>query len=236
MVVVREVFEENLVLPIEANQDHKFANPMVQGTYINKIGKLPKVLIRGFQGDPFLDHQMELVAMLIRNGVQVFAYFNDIGFYCVDYLDYIRHLRATTAARRWNLVLPIEANRDLEFANPMVQGTYANKIGKLPKVLIRGFQGDHQMELVAMLIRNRVQVTAYFDNIGFHCVDYLDPIRHLRASTTARYTLTWRVYYELDDERKKVQSSDVAICRVEQLCPFPYDLIQRELKRYPSMP
>ncbi|KAF6164382.1 hypothetical protein GIB67_037539 [Kingdonia uniflora] len=101
--------------------------------------------------------------------------------------------------RRWNLVLPIEANRDLEFANPMVQGTYANKIGKLPKVLIRGFQGDHQMELVAMLIRNRV-------------------------------------YYELDDERKKVQSSDVAICRVEQLCPFPYDLIQRELKRYPSMP
>ena len=26
----------------------------------------------------------------------------------------------------------------------------------------------------------------------------------------------------------------MAICRVEQLCPFPYDLIQRELKRYPS--
>ncbi|KAF6164381.1 hypothetical protein GIB67_037538 [Kingdonia uniflora] len=43
-----------------------------------------------------------------------------------------------------------------------------------------------------------------------------------------------KVYYELDDERKKVQSSDVAICRVEQLCPFPYDLIQRELKRYPN--
>ena len=43
-----------------------------------------------------------------------------------------------------------------------------------------------------------------------------------------------QVYYELDDERKKVGASDVAICRVEQLCPFPYDLIQRELKRYPS--
>ncbi|KAJ8562717.1 hypothetical protein K7X08_031169 [Anisodus acutangulus] len=26
----------------------------------------------------------------------------------------------------------------------------------------------------------------------------------------------------------------VAICRVEQLCPFPYDLVQRELKRYPN--
>lgn len=43
------------------------------------------------------------------------------------------------------------------------------------------------------------------------------------------------MYYELDEERKKTERTDVAICRVEQLCPFPYDLIQRELKRYPSM-
>jgi 2-oxoglutarate dehydrogenase E1 component len=43
------------------------------------------------------------------------------------------------------------------------------------------------------------------------------------------------VYYELDEERKKTERNDVAICRVEQLSPFPYDLIQRELKRYPSM-
>ncbi|MBA0726301.1 hypothetical protein Golax_002138, partial [Gossypium laxum] len=42
------------------------------------------------------------------------------------------------------------------------------------------------------------------------------------------------VYYELDDERKKNNATDIAICRVEQLCPFPYDLIQRELKRYPN--
>ncbi|XP_031485503.1 uncharacterized protein LOC116254317 [Nymphaea colorata] len=43
-----------------------------------------------------------------------------------------------------------------------------------------------------------------------------------------------KVYYELDEERKKVGAKDIAICRVEQLCPFPYDLIQRELKRYPK--
>ncbi|KAE8701551.1 2-oxoglutarate dehydrogenase, E1 component isoform 5 [Hibiscus syriacus] len=44
-----------------------------------------------------------------------------------------------------------------------------------------------------------------------------------------------KVYYELDDEWKKNNASDVATCRVEQLCPFPYNLVQRELKRYPSM-
>ncbi|KAK7273057.1 hypothetical protein RIF29_14103 [Crotalaria pallida] len=43
-----------------------------------------------------------------------------------------------------------------------------------------------------------------------------------------------KVYYELDDQRTKVDAKDVAICRVEQLCPFPYDLVQRELKRYPN--
>ncbi|XP_072960936.1 uncharacterized protein [Typha angustifolia] len=43
-----------------------------------------------------------------------------------------------------------------------------------------------------------------------------------------------KVYYELYEERKKMNRKDVAICRVEQLSPFPYDLIQRELKRYPK--
>ncbi|KAL0429457.1 UNVERIFIED_CONTAM: 2-oxoglutarate dehydrogenase, mitochondrial [Sesamum radiatum] len=43
-----------------------------------------------------------------------------------------------------------------------------------------------------------------------------------------------KVYYELDERRKKSGGKDIAICRVEQLCPFPYDLIQRELKRYPN--
>ncbi|GJN31960.1 hypothetical protein PR202_gb20424 [Eleusine coracana subsp. coracana] len=42
------------------------------------------------------------------------------------------------------------------------------------------------------------------------------------------------VYYELDAERENSGRGDVAICRIEQLCPFPYDLVQRELKRYPN--
>ncbi|CAA0825556.1 2-oxoglutarate dehydrogenase- E1 component [Striga hermonthica] len=38
----------------------------------------------------------------------------------------------------------------------------------------------------------------------------------------------------LCSERKKIGGKDIAICRVEQLCLFPYDLDQRELKRYPN--
>ncbi|KAL9269544.1 putative 2-oxoglutarate dehydrogenase E1 component DHKTD1 homolog, mitochondrial, partial [Drosera capensis] len=43
-----------------------------------------------------------------------------------------------------------------------------------------------------------------------------------------------KVYYELDELRQGSSIGDVAICRVERLCPFPCDLIQRELKRYPT--
>ncbi|XP_024362659.1 uncharacterized protein [Physcomitrium patens] len=43
-----------------------------------------------------------------------------------------------------------------------------------------------------------------------------------------------KVYYELDEERNRVGANDVAICRLEQLCPVPYDLVMRELKRYPN--
>ncbi|KAK3256664.1 hypothetical protein CYMTET_34209 [Cymbomonas tetramitiformis] len=44
-----------------------------------------------------------------------------------------------------------------------------------------------------------------------------------------------KVYYELAAEREKLGlNKDVAICRIEQLAPFPYDLVGRELNRYPN--
>ena len=43
---------------------------------------------------------------------------------------------------------------------------------------------------------------------------------------TIKLDYALQVYYELDEQRTKVDENDVAICRVEQLCPFPYDLDQ----------
>ncbi|XP_076462504.1 2-oxoglutarate dehydrogenase complex component E1-like isoform X1 [Babylonia areolata] len=44
-----------------------------------------------------------------------------------------------------------------------------------------------------------------------------------------------RVYYELVKEReKKDLVSDIAISRVEQITPFPYDLVKAELLKYPN--
>eukprot|EP00892_Ulva_mutabilis_P000834 jgi/Ulvmu1/10751/UM068_0041.1 len=44
-----------------------------------------------------------------------------------------------------------------------------------------------------------------------------------------------KVYYELEAARVNAGMQDqIAIVRVEQLAPFPFDLVMRELKRYPN--
>ncbi|XP_064457718.1 2-oxoglutarate dehydrogenase complex component E1-like isoform X2 [Ornithodoros turicata] len=44
-----------------------------------------------------------------------------------------------------------------------------------------------------------------------------------------------KVYYDLSKERKaRNMEGEVAITRVEQLCPFPFDLVKEEIERYPN--
>lgn len=44
-----------------------------------------------------------------------------------------------------------------------------------------------------------------------------------------------KIYYELEAQREaEGKQGKIAICRVEQLAPFPFDLVMRELRRYPN--
>jgi len=44
-----------------------------------------------------------------------------------------------------------------------------------------------------------------------------------------------KVYYDLAAGRaERGLASDVALCRIEQLSPFPFDLVMREIRRYPN--
>ncbi|XP_078741962.1 2-oxoglutarate dehydrogenase complex component E1-like, partial [Lampetra fluviatilis] len=46
---------------------------------------------------------------------------------------------------------------------------------------------------------------------------------------------TGKVYYELEKERKKRGLEEkVAICRLEQISPFPLDLVREESERFPG--
>lgn len=43
-----------------------------------------------------------------------------------------------------------------------------------------------------------------------------------------------KVYYDLDAARKAKGVTDVAVARVEQLAPFPFDKVAQEIKRFPN--
>ncbi|RRT80577.1 hypothetical protein B296_00006473 [Ensete ventricosum] len=91
-------------------------------------------------------------------------------------------------------------------------------------------EGINRLILCSGKASHEILLSASMDNLisffnGFFISEY----------STYFHICFFQVYYELDEGRKKSDRQDVAICRVEQLCPFPYDLIQRELKRYPSM-
>jgi len=43
-----------------------------------------------------------------------------------------------------------------------------------------------------------------------------------------------RVYYDLLEEREKRDIKDVVLCRIEQICPFPYDRVGQTSIRYPN--
>ena len=43
-----------------------------------------------------------------------------------------------------------------------------------------------------------------------------------------------QVYYDLVAERSKHNKNDIAICRIEQLAPFPFASLKKELAKYPN--
>jgi len=45
---------------------------------------------------------------------------------------------------------------------------------------------------------------------------------------------TGKVYYDLLSARTTKGVDDVAISRIEQISPFPHDLVQEEVKKYPN--
>lgn len=62
------------------------------------------------------------------------------------------------------------------------------------------------------------------------------PVIVANPSSVKRHVFcTGKVYYELEKERAaRGQEAEVAITRIEQICPFPFDLVSEEIKKYPN--
>jgi 2-oxoglutarate dehydrogenase E1 component len=45
---------------------------------------------------------------------------------------------------------------------------------------------------------------------------------------------TGKIYYELLEQREKLGTKDTVLCRIEQLAPFPWDKVAKEVGAYPN--
>ena len=76
----------DLALPIGANRDHEFSNPVKGLMEVDKIvSEGWRILVTGYEGDPLIDRQRELVKLLREKGVMVVEDFREGGYHGIEF-------------------------------------------------------------------------------------------------------------------------------------------------------
>ena len=118
--------------------------------------------------------------------------------------------------------------------------TPANYFHALRRQIKRNFRKPLILMTPKSLLRNKSCVSErsdFTDGSFFHRY-YLDESESKKINKKAREKIkrvifcSGKLYYDLDAYRKEHKRTDVHILRIEQLYPFPFNGLSRELKHY----
>ena len=117
-----------------------------------------------------------------------------------------------------------------------VPSTPAQIFHLLRRQVLRAYRKPLIVMSPKSLLRNKDAVSDLSDLSDgyFHdVIDEVDPID--KAAVTQVVACSGKIYYELRQKRAELGRQDIALVRIEQLYPFPYDELRSVLESYPNL-
>ncbi|MDQ2993577.1 MAG: 2-oxoglutarate dehydrogenase E1 component [Pseudomonadota bacterium] len=85
------------------------------------------------------------------------------------------------------------------------------------------------------VLRHRLAISEMAEFSEGHFQNVMPEVDDIKPATVRKVILcSGKVYYDLLEKRRDNKQNDIAIVRIEQLYPFPYDELKAELTQYPK--
>ena len=133
-----------------------------------------------------------------------------------------------------------ELRMQIQHANMQVVNcsTPANYFHVLRRQVHRAFRKPLIIATPKSLLRHKAAVSSLADMAAPTAFQRLIPDAGVKPAAAAKVRklvlCTGKVYYDLDKARADAKAHDVAIARVEQIAPFPFDVVAAEMQRFPN--
>ena len=137
------------------------------------------------------------------------------------------------SSARLERYLQLCAQHNMQVCYP---STPAQMFHMLRRQMIRPYRKPLVVMTPKSLLRHKLSTSTLEDlhSGGFHTV--IGEVDKLTNKNVKRVVFcTGKVYFDLLEKRREEKIKDIAICRVEQLYPFPREQVIKELKRYSNV-